>query len=103
MKFRDQKGFTLIDLAICVVMVLVVISIFSMGIMIIKGNFWYTEAGVLNDIRIDHPEASQVLRSHNNIVNYSTFEIENNDGTRAIYELDTNVLFNYSLQKTKSN
>ena len=101
MNVRDQRGFTLIELIIVVGIIFIVFGIFGFGLIggVACGNYWYTEAGVLRDLRIDHPEISRVLRSHRHAWGYSVIEVENEDGSRANYELDTDILFDYEFHQ----
>ena len=52
---QKKDGYTLIELSITIVIIAFVIGLLSIFVIVCKGNFWYTEAGVLKELRIDHP------------------------------------------------
>ena len=64
---------------------------------ICRGNFWFTEAGVLREIQADHPDVQKIVRVDHNIWSDSRIEVETIAGDRVWYDLDTNVLFDYEL------
>ena len=101
MNVRDQRGFSLIELLVVALIIFIVVGVFGLGLIggVACGNYWYTEAGVLEDLRIDHPDISRILRTRRSAYSYSVIEVENQDGSRASYELDTNILFNYEFHR----
>lgn len=94
-KTKRQEGFTIIEVFIVIAIIGIIIFWGFIGCTIVKGNFWLTEDGVLKDLQINYPEVSEILRVNRNIFSYSEIYVENEDGSRGTYELDTCVLFNY--------
>lgn len=91
----NKRGFTLIELIIVIAVIVIIIGWFGAGGIILKGNYWFTEESVLKELRIDYPNVSSILKTERNVYSYSKILVENKDGSRAIFLLDSNVLFNY--------
>jgi hypothetical protein len=81
-------------LAIVIMWGLVISTVF-------KGNFWFSEDSVLRELRVDRTEAVRVLKTERNVYSDSVITVENKDGSRADYCLDSDVLWNYSLSTCK--
>lgn len=94
----QQGGFTISELLV------VVMVIFALGFVcvagfygtLIKGNFWYTESGVLTKLRVDHPQVESVVTTTRNAWKYSRIMVME-DGRRTLYCLDTDLFWNYDL------
>lgn len=97
MKDLDEKGFTFIEVMVAVVICVLVVFVLFYGTLG-KGNFWFTREGVLREIQVDDPDVVRVVRVNRNILRFSEIEVENKEGVRSVYRLDTNVLFNYGLE-----
>ena len=97
-KSKD-KGFSTIEFIFCTI----VLALFYSGVVLAvsMGNFYFTERGVLKDIQVDHPEVVKVLKTGRNIIRYSTLTVENKDGSKSTYQLDTNIFFNYRAELVK--
>jgi len=93
----NQRGFTLIELLIALAIVTKIIIILT-GIMMIvsMGNFWFTEEGVLRELRADHSEIKELVETHRNVFSYSVITVKNDDNSISIYRLNTDIFFNYS-------
>ncbi|MFA6537714.1 MAG: hypothetical protein WCT18_04950 [Patescibacteria group bacterium] len=57
-------------------------------------NFWYTEKGVLRELKFEHPQVSEVLKTNRYLWSYSEIMVLENFQT-VTYCLDTNILYNY--------
>jgi prepilin-type N-terminal cleavage/methylation domain-containing protein len=100
---RKKSGFTLTELLIVMMIILIVIGGMGIGIIrgILLGNEWYTESGVLKEIQVTHPEAQKILTSHRCAYHHSKFIVENKDGSRREYYLKSNIFFNYDIVETQ--
>jgi hypothetical protein len=98
----SSRGVTLIEILLGLALVAVIVTVFGFGLLggVIMGNEWYSEAGVLKAIRVDHPEAKTVLISNRCFYKKSEFVVEGEDGRRAKYYLDSNILFSYDITTT---
>lgn len=99
MRQKSRKGFTLVELVIVIVfimMLLVIPAIFG----VICGNYWYTEAGVLHDLQVDHPEITSVVKTERHVFSDSVITVETAKG-RQVYYLDTNVMTNHKFSTSK--
>jgi hypothetical protein len=82
------------------------LAIFAIGIALfvgvystlMAGNFWFTEEGVLREIRLSEPAAKTVLTSKRAVWDDSKITVELEDGSRKVFALDTNMLFNYAVK-----
>ena len=92
-----KNGFTLVELLV------VVIAIAGIGFGVIGtgicGNMYYSEEGVLDAIRVEDPQAEKILSSKRHVFASSEILVEKKGGTRVSYLLDSNLLFNYDLEK----
>ncbi len=95
---RGEKGFTLLELLIVVATIMVVSVVVVGGVYgtLFTGNFWFTEDGVLRELRANHPEVVQIVHIQRNIWGYSIIETADGNGNRNSFQLDSNILFNYS-------
>ena len=93
---KNQKGgITLIEIFIVVIFILVVV----LGVGgVLKGNYWFTEGGVLRELQLDYPDVSEILKTNRNVLARSVITIENADGSRSEYLLDANILFDYGFE-----
>ncbi|HPW34460.1 MAG TPA: prepilin-type N-terminal cleavage/methylation domain-containing protein [Candidatus Paceibacterota bacterium] len=105
---KNSKGFTLVELLIVVVMVAIVFVALPTVFM---GNFWYTEEGVLRELKNGGMVTGNaiIIRTERNIWKSSQIEISDSFGNSygsyncvAIFDLDTNILFNYKLTLNRS-
>jgi hypothetical protein len=93
---RKQKGFTLVNLGLSL-LVIIVSLLFFIGVIygtLFKGNFWYTEDGVLQVLKLGNPKVEKVLRSKRNVWDYLEIVVQE-EGVRKTYFLDTGFLWNY--------
>lgn len=102
---HQQKGFTLVELITVVIIIMIIGLVFGAGVYgtIIKGNFWYTEAGVLRELQLNHPRVEKILKSTRNNWDYSEFLVHKEDDTRATYYLDTDVFWNYEFHNSQDD
>jgi hypothetical protein len=97
---KRNTGYTLIEL-ITVVMIAVIgiIAVVWFGA-IGSGNYWYTESGVLRELRIDHPNVTEIVKTTRNVFADSVITV-NEDGAVHNYCLNSNILFNYEFSVCK--
>lgn len=97
---KRNDGFTLVELMI-VIAIIAVIVIGGYVIMlktICQGNFWYSEDGILKELKIDHPQITEVLKTTRNVFDKSIILVMEN-GEKTEYCLDTNIMWNYEFSK----
>jgi len=92
----NRRGFTLIELLIFIT----IIALLVIFPLVICGNYWYTEAGVLQELQADHPEITKIVKTKRNIVSCSVITVEE-AGKRQVYHLDTNIMTNYEFSTTE--
>ncbi|MBI3633967.1 MAG: prepilin-type N-terminal cleavage/methylation domain-containing protein [Candidatus Vogelbacteria bacterium] len=101
---RNRKGFTVLELLI-VVVIFTVIAISTIWLVVVpfiaKGNCWFTQEGLIREIRFNHPEAEIIVKTETHFTDLSTITVQNNDGSRDKYTLDSDILFNYDLKKVE--
>jgi len=98
---RDQQGMTVVKVMCVLVVVLIGIGYVLLFKTVLAGNFWYTEEGVLRELRLDNPEIEKILSTERLAWSHSVITVADSEGRRRIFTLDTNVLFNYTLQEIK--
>lgn len=94
---RTNSGFTLIELLV-VVLVFFVITFGGYYLLlrtICKGNFWFTEEGVMRELRAERQKVSALLKTERNILDPSVITVRE-DGEAKKYYLDSDLLFNYN-------
>lgn len=94
---KNQKGFTVVELMVVVTFFAIVVGWLGGACLIAKGNYWFTEDGIARELRVYYPSVNKILTTHRNVYEFSEVFVENNDGSRSRFLLDTNVLFNYTL------
>jgi len=99
----NKRGFTLIELIIVMSLVAIVFGWLFVGGVVIKGNQWFTEVGVLRELLVGHPEVKEILDTKRNVYGYSVIRVKNSDNSISTYLLDTDILFNYEFRLQKTN
>lgn len=97
---RASKGFTLIELLIAIfAIVFVGIGICGLGVggAVFMGNQWFTEEGVFKKIQLNHSNAVRIVDSERNVFQRTVITVEQKDGKRVRYCLDSDILFNYTI------
>lgn len=89
---KRNGGFTLIEL-LFVLMLVLAVGVIGIGFLG-HGNFWYLESDVLKVLRADHPEVSEVLKTHRNVFAKSIVTVKEGAIIRD-YCLDTDIFWNY--------
>lgn len=97
LKNQRERGFTLIELII-VIWLIGFVGMLLFYATLLKGNFYYTQDGVLKALQFEKPNVTKILKTERNIWSYSRIFVEES-GARKVYCLDTNVLFNYEFPK----
>ena len=62
-------------------------------------NVYFTETGVLMKIQSINPKVKAIVFSERNIFSSSRVLVEEWGKVRTMYELDSNILFNYRIAK----
>ena len=93
------KGFTLIELLYGLGIFFIVVGIVGFGLLGIgcMGNQWFTAEGVLREIRMTNPKATEVLTYKRNLFKKSTVTVKLDNNTRQVYSVESNLLFNYTV------
>lgn len=93
---KNNDGFTLIELLIAIA-ISWVLTAMSIGI-IICGNFWYSDDDVFRELKTDHPQITELLKTECNIFAKSVITVKEN-GINHKYCLDSDVLRNYKFSE----
>lgn len=59
-------------------------------------NIYFTESSVLKDLENNCPGIKKIVKSERNFFAKSLITVETAYGDEVVYELDTNIRFNYS-------
>ena len=95
---KRNEGFTLIELLIVIVIVGVLV-VWMLGAKVIcQGNFWYSDDGVLRELKADHPKVTELLKTKRNVFAKSIITVKEG-GVNHDYCLDTDVLWNYEFSE----
>lgn len=89
---NSRAGFTILELAIFLVWILAMVVL---PLAVCKGNHWYTEEGILKQIRQENSAVESLISTERNIYNYSEITVKHKDGHTSKIDLDTDCLFNY--------
>ena len=94
---KANRGFTLTELMIVVTIIAIVVVIGWLFVAktVCQGNFWFDDVSVLRELQVDHPSTARLLKTQRNVLDDSVILVENNDGTKQEYCLDSSILFNY--------
>ena len=93
---KHNRGFTLSELMI----VIVILGVWFLSVKVIfQGNFWFQTESALRELQASHSTVSKVLTTQRNIFDKSVLLIENKDGSRKEYCLDTSIMFNYEFSE----
>lgn len=96
---KSQRGFTLIELLITLGIFSIVLLLLLALIALPAMNFWITEDGALKAAKVANPASAEILQIQRNAISFSKIVVRNSDGTQSVYEVDSNILFNYRLLK----
>jgi prepilin-type N-terminal cleavage/methylation domain-containing protein len=99
----NQKGYTLIELLITIAILAIVIGILFWFVIIgvaVKGNMYFTEEGVLRELKVEHPGIEKVVKTERNIMDFSKLMVLEK-GENKTYCLDSDILFNYKFSECK--
>lgn len=92
---RYRKELTLLDF----IMFIGFIFSFLFWVPFWMANIYFTENGVLRELRNEFPKTERVVKIERNFFSKSIIIVEEKNGDRPIYELDSNILFNYEFKK----
>ena len=91
----NRPGYTIIG----VIFNLFIISILILAVVAVPmGNQWFFQEDVLDSIRLEHPNAHDIVRTDRRIIRPSVLTVKNRDGSFSIFLLDANLLFNYDFK-----
>ena len=96
---KNRRGYTLIELLISIISLLVMLVVAVMILLLPSANFWITEDGVLKAAKVANPASAEILQFERNAISLSKIVVRNSDGTQSTYEVNSNILFNYTLRK----
>jgi len=88
-------------LLIVIAILLIVVGFLGYYVVIgcvFKANFWFTEDGVLRELKVDRPLVTKILKTERHPIDKSVIVVEE-DGQRYKYCLDSSVLFNYEFSE----
>ncbi len=91
---RKNNGFTLVELLISMVFVGIIVGWFLCYLVLGKGNFWYTEEGVLKELRVTRPNVTEIVKTQRNVFSKSVITVKE-DGAIRDFCLDSDIFWNY--------
>ncbi len=100
-----NRGFTLIELLTVFVIIFIIVVVgwvFAIKT-VCQGNFWFQTDSALRELQVSHSSVSKILTTQRNIFDKSVLQVENKDGSRKEYCLDTSILFNYEFSECPAN
>lgn len=77
--------------------VILTVCVFGVG-GVIKGNFWYTNEGVLKELKNEHAGISEIVSTKRRMFRRSLITVKEN-GVKQDYFLDTNIFWNYTFER----
>lgn len=95
--FKDDGFFHFAFVASVIISVIISIAI---SMTVIKGNFWYTKSGALEQLKNENPGIEKIVKSKRNIWRRSVFVIKEGEQIKT-FLLDTNILWNYKFEEKK--
>ena len=75
----------------------IVVCYLGIGGAVVMGNQWFTEDGVLKKIQLNHSNAVRIVDAERNVFQHTVITVEQKDGKRVRYCLDSDILFNYTI------
>jgi len=97
-----SQGFTFIELLIVFGIISIVVVGIGMIGMGIKGNYWWTQTGVVSQLQEEHPGVEKMIvsKSERNIFRESRITVIQN-GQPITYCLDSDIFFDYQFKECK--
>jgi prepilin-type N-terminal cleavage/methylation domain-containing protein len=97
-----SQGFTLIELLIVFGIISIVVVGIGMIGMGIKGNYWWTQTGVVSQLQEEYPDVEKMIvsKSERNIFRESRITVIQN-GQPVTYCLDSDIFFDYQFTDCK--
>ena len=96
-----SRNFTLIELVTVTTIIVIILMLITAVTTIAMSNLWYTEDGVVARISAVEGGTVRLVEAHRNVFSHSTFVVDRENGNRERYNLDTNLLFNYTTEKVE--
>lgn len=98
---KNRKAFTLVELLV-VLAIIAILSFIVIGLPVfLRGNFWFSEIGVLREIQVENPEIVKISKVNRNVFSLSEIYVKDVNDVSSVYRLDTCVFFNYDLRPSK--
>jgi len=97
---KNSKGFTLFELLAVIIMISCFAGVVFQAVAMVTGNFYFTERGILKELKVSHPTVSEILSTKRNIYSNSQIMVLEN-GEKKTYCLDSSILFNYFFSECK--
>ena len=69
----------------------------------LKGNYWYSDEGVLEAIQLNNPNIDSILKSTRNITDYSVILTKDTDNSKHVFYLETDIFTNYRLYEKQQS
>lgn len=93
---RSNDGFTSTELMRVMAIIAIIggILFFVFAKIVCQGNFWYTEKSVLEELKVDYPQISSILKTKRNFFDDSVIIVREADENKT-YCLDTDAMWNY--------
>lgn len=95
-KVLGKAGYTLFEILVLSIILEILIVCF---VIVPMANCWFNSAGVLKEIRVLEPSASEIVSYQRNVFRKSVITVKLNDSTFRKYLLDSDILFNYKFRK----
>jgi prepilin-type N-terminal cleavage/methylation domain-containing protein len=100
---KYYRDYNLIEL-MCVIGIVAILIVWFLGVIVIgEGNYWFQTESALRELQASHSTVSKVLTTQRNIFDKSVLLIENKNGSRKEYCLDTSIMFNYEFSECPAN
>jgi hypothetical protein len=99
---KRKNGFALSEALIVIMMVAILVGTIGFGFVvgICMGNEWYSEDGVLRELRFIHPKVTRIVHTERHIWAYSVIVVDEG-GIPKTYLLDSNIEENYRFHEAK--
>jgi len=104
MKSGNQRGFTVIELLVVIVVVVMICFAGILALAVSSGNFWYTEDGVLRSLKARDmvSQNATILETRRHVFDYTDIYVyEPSTDEKLVFYLDSDILFDYDFSRNK--